>query len=89
MLLCDQVAGHLVSISLGAGPSRCSDVGLGGRMENQDQRRDDRCQVHEPASREQHRPQVRAGATPAICIVDMTGFAFLTEEQGDETAARL
>jgi adenylate cyclase len=32
---------------------------------------------------------VRAESTPAICFVDMTGFARLTEEQGDENAARL
>jgi adenylate cyclase len=31
----------------------------------------------------------RAESTPAICFVDMTGFARLTEEQGDENAARL
>jgi adenylate cyclase len=31
----------------------------------------------------------RAVSTPAICFVDMTGFTRLTEEQGDETAARL
>ena len=31
----------------------------------------------------------RAASTPAICFVDMTGFTRLTEEQGDEAAARL
>ncbi len=31
----------------------------------------------------------RAESTPAICFVDMTGFTRLTEEQGDEEAARL
>jgi adenylate cyclase len=31
----------------------------------------------------------RAQTTPAICFVDMTGFTRLTEEQGDEAAARL
>jgi adenylate cyclase len=31
----------------------------------------------------------RAGSTPAICFVDMTGFTRLTEERGDEAAARL
>jgi adenylate cyclase len=31
----------------------------------------------------------RAESTPAICFVDMTGFTRLTEEQGDEKAARL
>jgi adenylate cyclase len=31
----------------------------------------------------------RAEATPAICFVDMTGFTRLTEEHGDEKAARL
>jgi adenylate cyclase len=31
----------------------------------------------------------RAESTPAICFVDMTGFTRLTEEQGDEQAARL
>jgi class 3 adenylate cyclase len=31
----------------------------------------------------------RAESTPAICFVDMTGFTSLTEEQGDEEAARL
>jgi adenylate cyclase len=30
----------------------------------------------------------RTESTPAICFVDMTGFTRLTEEQGDETAAR-
>jgi adenylate cyclase len=31
----------------------------------------------------------RAESTPAICFVDLTGFTRLTEEQGDENAARL
>jgi adenylate cyclase len=31
----------------------------------------------------------RAERTPAICFVDLTGYTRLTEEQGDETAARL
>jgi adenylate cyclase len=31
----------------------------------------------------------RAESTPAICFVDMTGFSRLTEEHGDENAARL
>ena len=31
----------------------------------------------------------RAESTPAICFVDLTGFARLTEQQGDEMAARL
>ena len=31
----------------------------------------------------------RAESTPAICFVDMTGFTRLTEEEGDEQAARL
>jgi adenylate cyclase len=31
----------------------------------------------------------RATSTPAICFVDMTGYTRLTEERGDETAARL
>jgi adenylate cyclase len=31
----------------------------------------------------------RAESTPAICFVDMTGFTRLTEERGDEEAARL
>ena len=31
----------------------------------------------------------RAESTPAICFVDMTGFTRLTEEKGDEEAARL
>jgi adenylate cyclase len=31
----------------------------------------------------------RAESTPAICFVDMTGFTRLTEEHGDEKAARL
>ena len=31
----------------------------------------------------------RTESTPAICFVDMTGFTRLTEEQGDEQAARL
>lgn len=31
----------------------------------------------------------RAESTPAICFVDMTGFTRLTEEHGDEEAARL
>jgi adenylate cyclase len=31
----------------------------------------------------------RAASTPAICFVDMTGFTRLTEEEGDEQAARL
>jgi adenylate cyclase len=31
----------------------------------------------------------RAARTPTICFVDLTGYTRLTEEQGDETAARL
>jgi class 3 adenylate cyclase len=31
----------------------------------------------------------RAQRTPTICFVDLTGYTRLTEEQGDETAARL
>jgi adenylate cyclase len=31
----------------------------------------------------------RAERTPTICFVDLTGYTRLTEEQGDETAARL
>jgi adenylate cyclase len=31
----------------------------------------------------------RAGRSPAICFVDLTGYTELTEEQGDATAARL
>jgi class 3 adenylate cyclase len=31
----------------------------------------------------------RVERTPAICFVDLTGYTRLTEEQGDETAARL
>jgi adenylate cyclase len=31
----------------------------------------------------------RAESTPAICFVDMTGFTRLTEEKGDQEAARL
>src|SRR5918995_1100513 len=31
----------------------------------------------------------RAESTPAICFVDLTGFTRLTQEQGDENAARL
>jgi adenylate cyclase len=31
----------------------------------------------------------RASRTPAICFVDLTGYTRLTEEQGDEVAARL
>jgi adenylate cyclase len=31
----------------------------------------------------------RALRTPAICVVDLTGYTRLTEEQGDEVAARL
>jgi class 3 adenylate cyclase len=31
----------------------------------------------------------RAESTPAICFVDMTGFTRLTEERGDQEAARL
>ena len=30
-----------------------------------------------------------AGRTPTICFVDLTGYTRLTEERGDETAARL
>jgi class 3 adenylate cyclase len=31
----------------------------------------------------------RAERTPTICFVDLTGYTRLTEEQGDEAAARL
>jgi adenylate cyclase len=31
----------------------------------------------------------RAPRTPAVCVVDLTGYTRLTEEQGDEEAARL
>jgi hypothetical protein len=31
----------------------------------------------------------RLGVVPAICILDITGYTMLTEEQGDEAAAEL
>jgi MFS family permease len=39
--------------------SRCSDIGVGSRVEHQDQRRNDRADVYESAGREQHRAEIR------------------------------
>ena len=48
-LMCSR---DICAVPLRARLSRCSDVGVGGRVEHQDQRSDDRCQVHEPAGGE-------------------------------------